>query len=154
MQTTINGHIYDTGKLNAKKQFHVVRRLAPLLSNAAGVLQTLKQLSAQDSLDAITDEEGLQVLGESGGALAALPEQDVDYIIDACLSVTRRQAQGGTGWCPLTTTGGDLMFNDMSMSEMMQLVFAVLKESLGDFFDALPQTSPDAAAQTPPPADG
>lgn len=151
MQTTINGHNYDIGKLNAKQQFHVVRRLSPLLSKATDMLQAAQKLSATATP---TDEESLQVLGAAGEALAALPEQDVDYIIGACLSLARRQSQGGTGWCPLTTAGGDLMFNDMPMPEMMQLVFAVLRESLGDFFNALPQTSPEAAAQTLRPAAG
>lgn len=151
MQMTINGHNYDIGKLNAKQQFHVVRRLSPLLSKATDILQSAQKLSATATP---TDEESLQVLGSAGEALAALPEQDVDYIIGACLSLARRQSQGGTGWCPLTTAGGDLMFNDMPMPEMMQLVFAVLRESLGGFFNALPQTSPEAAAQTLRPAAG
>mgnify|MGYP000094691481 CR=1 FL=1 len=68
MQFTIKDKTFDSGRLNAFQQLHVVRRLAPVT-------------------------ERLVALAGSAGEL---PDADVDYILNACLDVTQiRQDTGG-----------------------------------------------------------
>lgn len=136
---TINGTNYDIGKLNALEQLHVTRRLAPLLKAYEGLAGVLA--------DATDEASSIKALGEAGEVLAALPEDDVNYIIKTSLKAVRRQGPGGTGWCSMTSSAGDLMFADMPLPELIQLVFAVLRGSLGDFFGAFPPTFP--VAETP-----
>lgn len=152
MFITINDHGYEIGKLNAKKQFHVARKLAPLLAHVPALMQLAATLENQGK-DALKDDAALAAVAPLGETLAALPEADCDYIINSCLGVARRQAQGGTGYCAMLTTGGEMMFADMPMTEMLGIVLHVLKVSLGDFFKGQPNP-PAEAAETPPPAAG
>lgn len=156
MFTIINAHSYDIGKLNAKQQFHVLRKLAPLITHVPALLPLAHQFKTKGdaaSENAVLENSALlQAIGPVASAFAELPEKDADYVIHTCLGVVRRQAQGGTGYCGLVTTGGDLMFEGMPMLEMLTLVVHVLRESLGDFFSALPKPSREAAETSPPAA--
>ncbi|MGE4191787.1 MAG: phage tail assembly chaperone [Pseudodesulfovibrio sp.] len=126
MELTIKDKSYRVGRMDARRQFHVVRRLTPLLSG-------LTDLAALKS-------DPLAALGPIAETIAAMKDQDADYIIDACLAVTERQQAAG-GWAKVMQHGS-LMFEDLDMADMLRLAGACLQENLGGFFDALPQPSP------------
>ena len=135
MQCEINGNTYEIGRLNARKQFHCARRIAPLSRALADVWPDLQRLSSPDA-DA-DESDVLRLLPSLGEALASLPEKDVDAVLDDCLSVTRRKNAGGTGFSPVLSSSGELMFQDMGLAELTQIVWRVLGESLGNFTDGL-----------------
>lgn len=124
MDITINDKNYRIGRLDARRQFHVVRRLAPII----GGLTDLERCK----------DDPLAALEPLADAIASMRDQDADYVLNTCLAaVERRQPTGG--WAKLMTTGGDLMFQDLDMAAMLRLVWAVLQENLQGFFDALPR---------------
>jgi hypothetical protein len=137
----VGGHTYRANKLAAKKQFHVTRRLSPLLVGLidSGVLANLRREAAKGAeaepgklLDNLTDKDLGGMLGGVLANLASLPEPDVDYIIDACLAVTERRQDSG-GWARLMT--GDLLqFQDLDMPAMLKIVWEVLRLNLSGFF--------------------
>ena len=82
MQFTIKDKTFDSGRLNAFQQLHVVRRLAP-------VTERLVALAGSAG-----DPEAF--LGPLARTVGELPDADVDYILNACLDVTQiRQDTGG-----------------------------------------------------------
>ena len=122
----IKGKTYRSGRMDARRQFHVLRRLAPLLSG----LTDLAALKA----------DPLAAIGPLAETVAAMKDADMDYVLDACLEVTERKQTAG-GWAKVMV-GGSLMFEDLDMADMLRLAGAALQENMAGFFDALPQASP------------
>lgn len=122
MEIQINEKKYRTGRMDARRQFHVVRRLAPILSG----LTDLKKMMG----------EPLAALGPLADAVASMSDQDADYVINSCLSCVERQQSAG-GWAKVMVDDA-LMFQDLDMAAMLRLTWAVLQENLQGFFDALP----------------
>lgn len=124
----VNGHTYAVGKLNALTQFHVSRRLAPMLAAMGISLQSL-QTGMNSSM-----EDFLPVLGPITDMMAKMPDEDVNYIIFTCLAVVSRQS--GEKFGPITQ-GQNIMYEDIDMPTMLRLVVEVVKENLGTFMQGL-----------------
>lgn len=133
MQTTIKGHVYSIGKMDAFKQFHVARRLAPLLfATSTGLLARLRggEMAGDDFASMVSAAEPMiQVI-------SSMNDTDSQYILDSCLAVCQRRQD--TGFQRVQTDTGQFLFADIDLPVVLQLVAAVLKDNLGNFFDALP----------------
>lgn len=131
---TIGNYTYSFGKLAPRVQFHVVRRIMPAMTNVIGVLQGLQAMGRAD----VPKEEILATCSpaiiESMGRMA---DEDLDYVLDHCLSVVQRQQEQG-GWAPIMAPNHAMMFADITMPQMVQLAYAALEENVGNFFDLLP----------------
>lgn len=114
----VGGHKYRIGRMDARKQFHVARRLSPLLAGMGGLGDKSAGFAA--ALAPLTE------------ALSSMSDEDVDYVLDACLGVCHRLQQDGRP-APVMTRSG-LMFDDIDMAQMIQLAVKVIKENLGGFF--------------------
>lgn len=136
----IKGQTYQVGRLNALAQFHVSRRLSPLLATLGTSLASLR---GGLSLDL---SEFLPLLEPITEIMASMPEDSVNYVIFTCLGVVKRQQ--GEKFASVTT-GNHVMFEDIDMPVMIQLVVAVLKENLGNF---LMELSAEAPSPTNSPA--
>ena len=122
------GHTYKIGKLDAMRQFHMVRRLAGVLG---GLGQAATPKGPQPDVSAI--------LGPLAKGVASLSDADSEYVLGACLGVVeRKQAAGGYAkvW-----SGGGLMFEDIELGTMLALTMEVLRVNLSGFFAGLPQAS-------------
>lgn len=143
---TVKGHTYVVGKLSAMKQFHVVRRLAPLLLGLVGKdkakMQELKGLAPEEMLKRSSDM-GPKALSSMIKEIAAMDDKSAEFIIMTCLGAVERK-QGTGGWAALVA-GGELMFEDVDMVGMLTLVGHVLMENLSGFFDVLPEAFPSKA---------
>lgn len=130
MQFQAGGHEYKAGKLDAKRQFHIVRRLLPCLAGFAGDVENL------------TDADAVKGFADAVGTIA---DDQLDYVIDHCLAVVERQ-DGGV-WaavtCPLPGGGRSLQYQDIGMAEMLTIVYYVIKHNLTGFFDAFPSELTD-----------
>ena len=140
MEFTIGTTVYRAGKLDAFRQLHIVRRLAP----CAGKLAALAGGGVKLKYDAngkATDFDGdiAQALAPLSDAIAALKDEDVEYILNACLEATERKQAGGR-WVPLRA-GGTTMFDDLSLPVMIQIAYHTIKENLTDFFAGPPSLS-------------
>lgn len=68
-------------------------------------------------------------------SLAEMSEEDTNAIIFPCLSVVARQ--NGKVWSPVMVQGS-LMFDDLDLMSMLQIVGRVVGDSLGNFLPAAP----------------
>jgi hypothetical protein len=73
--------------------------------------------------------------------MGALPDEHFDYIIDHCLSVTKRREENGA-WAavsaPAPNGGRSLMYRDIDLVTIGVIVFNVLRRNLSGFFGAVP----------------
>ncbi len=127
----IDGKVYRVGRLNAKQQLHVFRRLGPLLAaigkpvgemvRAYGSLKEAEgsgKASLGDVLEPVMNE------------LAKMPDAEVDYVIDTCLSACSRRE--GDRFAPMMRQGV-LVFQDIDMVAMVRLSIEVIKDNIGNF---------------------
>ncbi|ECY7602804.1 hypothetical protein AVF65_14950 [Salmonella enterica subsp. enterica serovar Muenchen] len=64
-----------------------------------------------------------------------MSDDDCNAILYPCLSVVSRQHQ--KGWTPVFSQG-QMMFDDINLVSMLQIVSKVVGDSLGNFFQELP----------------
>lgn len=128
MEFELAGQTYRADKLNAREQFHIVRRLAPVIGHAAPSIQ---------------GGDGIEALPPLADAIGALSDENADYVLFGLLKCVQRKQQQGLGWAPVCT-GTSLMYDDITMPTMLQLAWKALQHNMGGFFDALPSALKEA----------
>ena len=111
MEFAIKDVRYRACVMDAFTQLHVVRRLAPVLGTMAPLV----------GKDAERDQDVL--LKGLADCVAGLKDEDVEYILNACLDAAERRNQGG-GWAPV-----------------LLIAFHVIRHNLSGFFADLPSLS-------------
>jgi len=128
---TVGEQVYSFGRLSALAQFHVLRRVMPVMSK---VVPTLMKLAATKDKD-----ERLKLLLENmepfAEMLAKLSDEDANYVIRECLKVCASVHSGGH--MPVTTPDGTLTDAYMSMPAMIRLTMKVVDQHMADFFALL-----------------
>ena len=122
------GFTYRIGKLPAKTQFHLARKLAPVVSTLGTAVSQLGGSGAEQS----QEQWIVTALGPVTEVVAGMSETDVNFIIDTSLSVVSRRQDDGR-YAPIQRNG-NLMFIDIEMPTMFRLVVETIKENLGSFF--------------------
>ena len=112
----LGGVTYRLAKLDAMTQFHVSRRIMPLMGAIGGEGDNMAKLFA---------------------AVGQLSDVDTEYVIGKCLADCRRGDSSAKIY-----VSGKLMFDDIGMMGMLRLTMETLKENLADFFSGLGSASP------------
>lgn len=126
MEFEISGHIYKVSKIDAKTQFHIVRRLAPIFSK-------LKSLFSKENSD-----KGTDVFNELANVIAGMSDDDAEYCIFSLLKAVQRKQEGGLGYGKVSIDN-NLMYQDINMQIMLQLAWKALSYNMSDFFVEMPQ---------------
>ncbi|WP_284118239.1 phage tail assembly chaperone [Acinetobacter seifertii] len=135
----INGIEYTIGRLNAVDQFHVSRKIAPIVPKLMPIIAEVAKGDLAKVIDSLNEEENgdlteLQPLADALSpfmeAIAQMPEDDVNFIIFKCLSVAKR---GGAVVC----RNNAIMFDNLGMNELLPLVIATIRLNLGNFIQGL-----------------
>src|SRR5712671_1641786 len=98
----INGTNYKSRKMDAMAQLKVLKRIAP----AAVALKPLfgKDLKPNGQTNGQLAEQkeltNLDIIGPIAEAIAILPDDDMDYVIDQCMSLCQRENNHG-GWATI-----------------------------------------------------
>lgn len=116
----LDGVSYQLAKLDAMTQFHVSRRIMPLLGAMGG------------------GDDKMATLFEAVGKLS---DEDTEYVIAKCLADCRRKESGAKVF-----VNGRLMFDDIGMMGMLRLTIETLRENISDFFSGLGSLSSPAGA--------
>lgn len=122
---TVDENEYVIGKMNAIEQFHLARRLLPLFA------------SIEQNNGGSPDLKGMMV------SLGALSDADAEKIIFPCLTVVRRIVAGQQQ--PILVRNR-LMFDDLKITGIFELMLAVIEENIGGFLERSGPTSGEPAA--------
>ncbi|KAA8563205.1 hypothetical protein FX985_03273 [Pseudomonas extremaustralis] len=137
---------YRIGKLNAFQQFHLSRKVAPVIPTLIPVFLKLKgsakELAAAVAAGAENDAAGKPLSGDLEGlaslmqpfadGIANMPDETAEFILCTCLGVVQRK-QGDT-WFPVWNASKNVcMFDDLDLGVMLKLSVRVITESLGPF---------------------
>lgn len=125
------GNRYSIGRLGAMQQFHVSRRIAPIVPTLIPVFLRVRASGKPLTEDLAGLAIALQPLADG---LAALKDEDAEYVIGTCMTTVQRQQ--ATGWARVWS-GKEPMFDDMDLSVTLPLVVQVITENLGPFINGL-----------------
>jgi len=131
MEFEIKGFNYRASKLSVFDQLKVSRKLLPVLAGMLGDFQGIKAAAQGGDVNKAI-ESALPKIADS---LAEMSEEDTNAIIFPCLSVVARQ--NGKVWAPVMSQN-ELMFDDIDLMSMLQIVGRVVGDSLGNFLPAAP----------------
>jgi hypothetical protein len=129
---SVSEHEYKAGKLDAKRQFHIVRRLAPLFGEMAANGVDLRKLDDSD-----------ESISGFLKALGLLPDDVFDYVVDHCLSVVKRRESDI--WSPISVAAPNgkrlIQYQDIEYSLAIcgTIVYYVFQRNLRGFFKGVPQ---------------
>ena len=125
----IDGKAYQTASMPVMTQFHVMRRMAPVLGkmaqNMAGMVAAKQEIAAGEG-------SAMAAMLPLAEAVATLSDADCEFVLNACLAVTKRQE--GTNWVPIWNVNAKrLQFQDINLMAMLTIAGNVLTEDLGGF---------------------
>lgn len=115
---------YQIGQLDAMKQFHVSRRIAPI-QVAMGV--SISELLGSGKND---DEAMLGATSEVMKLIAKMSDEETEYVLATCLEVVKRKE--GEGWAKVYVS--KRFMYPIPMQDMVRLAIEVMKENLSGFF--------------------
>jgi hypothetical protein len=131
---------FKVGKLDAFAQFHVTRRLGPLLAELFPVLQKIAK--AQSEMAGLSEEEKLKRMMETAApvmeALAKLSDTDADYVLYRLLSVVEVFQPKFSSWAKVATQT-QLVMQTLEFPVLLQAAGRSLMFNLSGFFDSLPR---------------
>jgi len=143
MQIKIDNHNYTIGRLNALDQLHVSRKIAPIVPNLIPIISEVAKgglAKAIEAIDANSENlDGVDISNLDGlstalaplmNAIAAMSEDDTNYVIHKTLSVVHREGA-------ILCRGESIMFDDLDMMQILPLVIAVIRHNLGNFIQGL-----------------
>ena len=123
VEVDVGEHVYRIGQMDVIKQFHVVRKLAPII---AAWLKSREDTQKEDKESFLKD---LMVpILEAFGKMSV---EDSEFILFTCLGVVSRKE--GEKWVRMMN-GNRMQYADTPMPHLMRLAFEVIKENLAGFF--------------------
>lgn len=146
MEFEIKGQKYSAVKLDAFAQQDVAIALAPVLS---GLIPLLKDVMAGNGKSLQKDKNRLfdEIIPLVVKAIGQLSREGRTEINHACLSVVTRQ-QGKTWSKIYEPSQRVMMFDDLNGLDLVKIVGNVVRDSLGDFFPALPASDSNTAQES------
>jgi len=134
---SVNGRDFKLNKFDAFKQFHIVRRIAPILADMLPAMKDIQkvqntELSETEKLDEFAKIAAPMMIG-----LSKLTDEDSNKVLYGLLSsVEIKQATGN--WAKISTESM-LMMQDLELPLLLQLAGRAFMFNLAGFFTALPR---------------
>ncbi len=137
----IGSRKFKLNKIDAIKQFHIARRITPVLSElipAMGSIAKAAKSKKKVSTEAEFDEIA-KVLAPIMTGISKLSDEDSDKVLYGLLSSVEMQQQTGN-WARVSTDTS-LMINDLELNVLLNLAGRAFMFNMGGFISALPQSS-------------
>ena len=129
----INGGEYKIGKLSAFQQFHVSRKIAPILPTLIPIFLRMAKTPG-GGLEKLPDLA--DVLTPFAEGIAQMSNEDSEFVLSTCLGAVKRLHQ--KDYTPVWSDRGNVcLFDDMDLSVMIRLTIEVIKDSLQPFIRGL-----------------
>jgi hypothetical protein len=148
----IDGRQFRFDKLPAMQQFHVSRKIAPLIPPLLPIFgqirkDTEKGIAVKDDFDKLAP-----LLQPFADGLGNLTDESSEYVFNACLGVVRYKH--GENWIPLwSTTSKVVMVSELNdASLLLRLVIRVIQDSLAPFITGFltNASEPEEASRSTP----
>lgn len=130
----IGGRKFKLNKLDAFKQFHVMRKLAPILSDLLPIAQKLTKQGA-------SDEAYMESLTPIMNGVAKLDDSVAEFILMSLCHAVEIQSQNPPFNYARVSQNGMLMFQDLNLLMLFQIAIKAFMFNMTDFLALTPQIS-------------
>lgn len=131
----IGSRNFKLNKIDAFKQFKIIRRLAPILGDLIPVAQKMSKLS-EDQMK----EDQFALFSPIMSGVAKLSDEDSNIVLlGLCSSVEIQQMPLGN-WARVSTDSS-LMIQDLELPVLLQIAGRAFLYNLSGFFATLPAVS-------------
>lgn len=141
----ISGQKFKLNKINAFKQFHIVRRIAPILSELLPAMASISKFMGSET--GLSESEKFEQIAAFASpildGLAKLSDEDSNKVLLGLLEAVEMQQSTGN-WARLSN-GTQLMFENLELPVMLQCAGRAFAYNMAGFFNALNQVSPGKA---------
>lgn len=146
-EVEIDGEVYQCNRMPTRVQFHVGRRILPVIAALLAAQATVVDGDGNLALEQISPADAIASLMANVGSLS---DADLDYVIDHALNAVRWRSGGS--YVPLRASNGGLMnMKADDLATQMRLLWEVLVTSMGNFsVDKLQPSQTAAQMPTPP----
>lgn len=133
MDFPVGEHQYHAERIPALQQFHIMRRLAPCIGQVVPVIGAIKGKGA---------DAGMEAVKPLADALAGMSDADANYVLFGLLRHAKRAVPGALG-ASAVAIGEQMNHADITMLQMLQIAWQVLRVNMADFMAALPSDLTD-----------
>lgn len=137
----IGGRKFKAGKIGTFKQFHIVRRIAPILSELLPALGEIQKVSKVE--DSKSEAEKFDEIAKIASpillGLSKLSDKDSEFVLFGLLSGAETQI--GSTWSKVANENM-LMVQDLELPTLFQIAGRVFMVNLSGFFAVLPTLAP------------
>lgn len=139
----IGGRKFKVGKLNTFKQFHIVRRIAPILADLLPAITELQKQSKNKKIQVNQDnfEDTATILAPVLTGFSKLSDVDSEFVLFGLCSCV--EVQIANSWSKVATDSM-LMVQDLDLPALLQIAGRSFVANLAGFFATLPAASPGA----------
>lgn len=136
---TIGAREFKLSKVDAFKQFHIVRRISPILADLLPGIKEFQKLSKKDNSQLSDDDKFEQFVPLAAPLIAGfskLSDDDSNYVLLGLLSSVEIKQEHGN-WARVATKDM-IMIQDMELPMLLQIAGRAFMYNLSSFFSALP----------------
>lgn len=127
------GHKFKLSKIDAFKQFHIVRRLGPILGDIIPVAQRLKGAHTENMSEDEKFNTFAKLISPIMSGLSKLSDEDSNLVLlGLCSSVEIHQPKSNN-WAKVATPEV-LMFQDLTLPVLLQVAGRAFAYNLSGFF--------------------
>lgn len=130
---------FKLSKIDAFKQFHIVRRIGPLLSELLPAMKGMQKTDLEKLPEDKKFDEIAKIAGPIMLGLSKLSNADADHVLFGLLSSVEVQQDAGN-WARVATSSM-LMIQDLELPTLLQIAGQAFMFNLAGFFGALPHKS-------------
>lgn len=138
----IGSRKFKLSKIDAFKQFHIVRRISPILADLLPAMKSFKstmgsgkELSEEDKLDHFAKIAAPLMTG-----LSKLSDADSELVLYGLLGAVEMQQPPANNWAKVAS-GNMLMLQDLELPILLHLAGRAFMYNLAGFFAVLPKSS-------------
>lgn len=134
----IGGRKFKLGKIDAFRQFHIVRRIGPLLADLMPGLSGMVKMKMDDMTETQKLEEFAKAIHPVMSGLSRLSDADADYVLYRLLGAVEVEQPQYKSWARVATDTG-LVMQDIELPVLLQVAGRSLMYNMSGFFALLPQ---------------
>lgn len=138
---SFNSRNFKLNKVDAIKQFHIVRRIGPILSELLPAMRDSTSVRNPKDIEKLSEKEQLELIAKFASpimmGLSKLSDADAELVLYGLLQSVEVQQKAGN-WARVSTDSM-LMMQDMELPELLQIAGRAFMFNLANFFGALPQ---------------
>jgi hypothetical protein len=136
----LNGKQFQLSKIDAFKQFHIVRKIAPILGDLIPAMKDMHKVMNVESLsESEKFDQFAQIAAPLMNGISRLSDVDADRVLYGLLSSVEMKQEAGN--YARVASGDMLMIQNLDLSILLQLAGRAFIFNLQDFFAALPRQS-------------